>query len=1152
MDIIALILLLSLLMFRKFDIALIILILSLFRKFDIALISLLSLHVFSKFDIALILVSFLFFRKLSAKNRIQSINALSTSSGSGTDSESSDSDSDVEGGEYEVFLSFCGSDTRKGFTDFLYTFLRIAGVCTFRDNEELRVGEEIGPELLEAIKQSKISVPIFSKNYAYSKWCMLELVQMVECKTNEGQKIFPIFYDVEPYDVRHQTGSYEKAFRQHKKNLDKKIVQQWKDALKMVGKLKGLELKKETDGHEGELAKKVVKKVLQKLKKSQIHLPKILVGMEHHTEKMEELLNLNSDCVRIVGIHGMGGIGKTTIAKVVYNQLCELFDFCSFLENVRGKSQYPNGLVKLQSQLISNLAKGKFSNIVDVEDGSDKIKNVVKGKKVLIVLDDVDEKSQFDTFVGDSNLFGLGSRIIVTTRNKEVLNVLEETYEKKGLLEVYRSYEPPLMNSDHSLQLFSNHAFNQSFPPEDYVILARDIASTAAGLPLALESIGLSLFGDKDKASWKEKLREREKIPHEVVLRTLRRSFEALNDRQQHIFLDIACLFIGEDNMVPSYMWRDCELNPINAINANILRSLIKVKDDDSLWMHDQLRDFGREIVREENFKHPGKRSRLWRPEEALDIFDRCLGTINVEALCLDFIREEQESRPNFLVGENFGKLQNLLFLRVGSIDFKGDFKRLFSSLRWLQWKPLGNISPTNCELKNLVILDLSESQITDDWEGWSQIKRSEKLKVLNLSKCEGLRRAPDFSTFKSLERLILGSCLTLGEIVPSIRNLINLRVLDLSNCFVLRGTLDCSQIATLEYLDVHSCLQLSGLAGFEPLVTLRYLNTSGCHNLERLPNLSHLRTLKKLSTLGCQRLIEIQGLDILESLEQLDISDCINIKNLPNISNLVMLKEIILSGCVKLAEVEGIRELKSLETLDMSWCTSLENIPDLSNLKNLKKLKLGGFENLTEIQGLEELKSLELLNISGWKSIECLPDLSNLKNIREIDASHCVKLTQLQGLEELKFFELLDINGCESIENLPDLSNVKRLKEIKAFRCVKLSAIRGLEALESLTLLSMWPKTSQPNLVPPEVLSQLRRKKKARHTKNDEHRRQAGGKLSKKRTILSCRNCGNSGHNARTCKGQSEVSGSGTSRQKCKVRRSMQEQVAPTQVTQS
>ncbi|KAM7483107.1 hypothetical protein LguiB_007690 [Lonicera macranthoides] len=82
-----------------------------------------------------------------------------------------------------------------------------------------------------------------------------------------------------------------------------------------------------------------------------------------------------------------------------------------------------------------------------------------------------------------------------------------------------------------------------------------------------------------------------------------------------------------------------------------------------------------------------------------------------------------------------------------------------------------------------------------------------------------------------------------------------------------------------------------------------------------------------------------------------------------------------------------------------------------------------------------------------------------------------------------------------------------------------------------------MWPKTSLPNLVPSEVLSQPGRKKKARNTKHDELRSQVGGKLNKKRIILYCSKCGNNGHNARTCKRQSEASGNGTSRQKYKVK---------------
>ncbi|KAM7465845.1 hypothetical protein LguiB_013407 [Lonicera macranthoides] len=203
------------------------------------------LHIILTFVAAIFLPCLLFVKSLN-KNR--GISPLPNSNlNKDSLSEPLSSTADLIVGEYEVFLSFCGKDTRYGFTDFLYTSLRDAGVRTFRDDNELRVGEEIGSELLNAIKDSKILIPIFSKNYASSKWCLIELAQMVECQAERGQMIFPIFYDVDPYEVRHQNGSYEEAFRQYRnKRFNGKMVQAWKEALEKVGQFKGLELKKET------------------------------------------------------------------------------------------------------------------------------------------------------------------------------------------------------------------------------------------------------------------------------------------------------------------------------------------------------------------------------------------------------------------------------------------------------------------------------------------------------------------------------------------------------------------------------------------------------------------------------------------------------------------------------------------------------------------------------------------------------------------------------------------------------------------------------------------------------------------------------------------------------------------------------------------
>jgi len=145
--------------------------------------------------------------------------------------------------DYEVFLSFRGPDTRLTITDSLYAAMIRANIRVFKDDEELRVGEEIGGELLRAISNSKIYVPIFSKGYASSKWCLRELAYMLECKKRGEKVILPIFYEVEASDVKLKTGSYGKALRKHERESSKDAVKQWKEALKEVAGLKGWNLK---------------------------------------------------------------------------------------------------------------------------------------------------------------------------------------------------------------------------------------------------------------------------------------------------------------------------------------------------------------------------------------------------------------------------------------------------------------------------------------------------------------------------------------------------------------------------------------------------------------------------------------------------------------------------------------------------------------------------------------------------------------------------------------------------------------------------------------------------------------------------------------------------------------------------------------------
>ncbi|XP_048132826.1 disease resistance protein RPV1-like [Rhodamnia argentea] len=455
------------------------------------------------------------------------------------------------GFDYEVFLSFRGQDTRAGFSDFLYVSLNEAGIRACRDDEELRIGEEIGPELLQAIKQSRISIPIFSKRYASSKWCLMELVQMVECKKNMGQKIMPIFYDVEPSEVRSQTG-----------------------------------------GLQGDFVKTVVKEVFRELKKGCLALSNCLVKVDNH------------------------------------------------------------------NQLISNVLKKKWISISNKDEGIEKIKDRLCGKRILLLLDDVDGKNQLNALMGKRDWFGEGSKVILTSRNKEVLNVPEVDW----------TYELNCMDFDKSPELFSKHAFKRDCPLDDYLAHSKKAVGIAGGLPLALEVIG-SLLSCNSKKTWDGILKKLEKVPHEEVSSKLKISYEALDARQKHIFLDIACFFIGCDIEITIHMWDETSFFPEEALGVLQHMSLVKITRQNTLWMHDVIRDLGREIIRQQSNMVREKQTRVWDADEALHL----MTTNQVKAPCYHcnlatFPFMMTQNRRRLIMRSPFGRTRKKLKLSVSGV----------------------------------------------------------------------------------------------------------------------------------------------------------------------------------------------------------------------------------------------------------------------------------------------------------------------------------------------------------------------------------------------------------------------------------------------------------------------------------------------------
>ncbi|RVW19356.1 TMV resistance protein N [Vitis vinifera] len=283
-------------------------------------------------------------------------------------------------GRYDVFLSFRGEDTRNNFTAHLCEELHTKGINTFIDEEKLERGQAVSAALVSAIENSMFSIIVLSENYASSRWCLEELVKIIQCMKNSGHRVLPIFYNVDPSDVRNHMGKFGEALAKHEENSKEGMerVQIWKDALTQVTNFSGWDSRNK---NESLLIKQIVKDILNKLLSTSSSDIENLVGIDARIQEMKTLLCLASDDVRMVGIWGMGGIGKTTLVRAVYSRISYQFEGCSFLENV-AEDLKKKGLIGLQEKLLSHLLEEENLNMKELTS----IKARLHSKKNLVHL----------------------------------------------------------------------------------------------------------------------------------------------------------------------------------------------------------------------------------------------------------------------------------------------------------------------------------------------------------------------------------------------------------------------------------------------------------------------------------------------------------------------------------------------------------------------------------------------------------------------------------------------------------------------------------------------------------------------------------------------------------------------------------------------
>nr|AXU93650.1 RPP4/RPP5-like protein [Arabidopsis thaliana] len=867
---------------------------------------------------------------------------------------SSSSSSSPSSRRYDVFPSFSGVDVRKTFLSHLIEALDRRSINTFMDHGIVR-SCIIADELISAIREARISIVIFSENYASSTWCLNELVEIHKCYEKGDQMVIPVFYGVDTSEVRKQIGEFGDVFKKTCEDKPEDQKRRWVKALTDISNLAGEDLRNgPNDAH---MVEKIANDVSNKL----FHPPNgfgDLVGIEDHIEAIKLKLCLESKEARImVGIWGQSGIGKSTIGRALYSQLSIQFHHRAFVTYKSTSGSDVSGMMlSWEKELLSEILGQKDIKI----EHFGVVEQRLKHKKVLILLDDVDNLEFLKTLVGKVEWFGPGSRVIVITQDRQLLKAHD----------INLIYEVEFPSEHLALTMLCRSAFGKDSPPDDFKELAFEVAKLAGHLPLGLNVLGSSLRR-RGKKEWMEMMPRLRNGLNGDIMKTLRVSYDRLDRKDQDMFLYIACLFNGfEVSYVKDLLKDNVGLTMLSE------KSLIRITPDGHIEMHNLLEKLGREIDRAKSKGNPGKRQFLTNFADIQEVLTEKTGTETLLGIRLPF-EEYFSTRPLLIDKESFKGMRNLQYLKIGDWLDGGQPQSLVYlplKLRLLDWDdcPLKSL-PSTFKAEYLVKLIMKFSKLEKLWEGTLPLG---SLKEMNLRYSNNLKEIPDLSLAINLERLDLAGCESLVTLPSSIQNVIELISLDMS---------DCKKLETFP-TDLN-------------LESLEYLNLTGCPNLRNFPAIK----------MGCS------DLDFLEDSNEIVVEDCFWNKNLP--AGLDYL------DCLTRCMPREFRP-EYLTLLNVSGYKLEKLWEGIQSLGSLERMDLSESENLTEIPDLSKATKLESLILNNCKSLVTLPStIGNLHRLVRFEMKECTGLELLPTDVNLSSLETLDLSGCSSLRTFPLIS---------------------------------------------------------------------------------------------------------------------------------
>ncbi|KAH9289011.1 hypothetical protein KI387_033128, partial [Taxus chinensis] len=1002
---------------------------------------------------------------------------------------------------FDVFINHRGPDVKEILALPLYNSLQDVGLTAFLDSQEIELGDFFPSTIQDSIRSTSIQIAIFSPNYAESAWCLAELVLMLQTDA----MIIPVFYNVEPSQLRYiENGVYAKSFlryQEKKRYLDK--LEKWKEALHYVSFINGYESSKHNHDLD-KLCKNVVSAVVLEIQKRKVPLEVATnpVGLNELVAEFESHLMLRrGEKVQLVGIFGMGGSGKTTLAKELFNRKRSQYNRSCFLFNVR-EASCKNELPTLQTKLLKDLLMEDGHKFQSTEEGSSYLRYRMESTaflRFLIVIDDIDHTYQLDALLGTSML-NPHSLVIVTTRDERVLI-------NGG---VALRYKMKQMNAEHSLQLFCSHAFRGGHPKSGYGDLIQSFVNECGGLPLSLQVLGGHVFAGS-KGYWQLELDKVSKMLNRDVKQKLQISFDTLDFEQKQIFMDIACFFIGKPTDMAIRIWEGSGWSAEHALQTLQDKCLVVLQQHDDgffvLGMHDQLCDLGREMASELN--HP---RRLWSSHHHKSLeakgFQNIIKESNIR--CLHTMLNDSRlspyySRITFFLGNTYDGDQTSTALLWLELDLQD--KVLITSMP--SWIPLQNLQ--GLRIRWEPALGHCYGYLNRLWKSGlqapSQLKELllhqtvtnhlgvlnnfEKLDLKTAMPIKGRSLLEFLSEATSLRSLVVRNTLLSGDAALKLLGILNpLEKLDLGvDGMPVAGrslSMSLRKITNLKSLvlrdsTVHGEMasdiggesaiyrspgnlnmwnfKLKGELSFNDSIESRTLK-SPMSNLTKIEicnqnlvskvsiNGQHCPSLQTLKLCHMKKLTEV-GLTMVTTLNCLELNDCKNLKKVSRISDLVKLVFLNINQCPELQELSCLANLNCLGNMKIDYC------------EKLNCFQLYGCRILKTVTGMCDFAQLVILIIRDCPELEQLPILEDLNCLEMITIDECRKLNCLalyrcQNLKRVAGnFDLegLYICDCPELLELPSLGCLTRLEGISIVECGKLQSITLPTTLNRLKL---------------------------------------------------------------------------------------------------